>query len=714
MGLWRYLLLGSIEGAFAWSAYAVLEFIVSSVFGLARPYSILTPWHWQLTGLLIIAYVVTGLVSGALAGLVLYVLRISTRWIQNADTTAVLEAGGAFTLVITFSSNVLAYPSIENGQIVLFCVGLLFAAFLVASIHSGKHAERLGYLTNPWITAGLLLGLGQVFGFVKLKEDGSPVGGKVMVLAAGLTFALVAVALVSVFLGRHLRSRSSRRPLGSLGPAGVALGLAAALLLVCLWLGRPGHAAAEASAAGSTHFAQPNLVIVVLDTVRADHLSLYGYPRRTTPHIEALAHDSVVYTNAIAPSDMTLSSHGSLFTGLYAGWHGAHCRPPSASYGSSLNRDVHTLAEILAGKSYSTTGVSANLYLRENFGLQKGFQAFRIPRPVPILSAESWYLLRRSMRRGLTHFVDTAQFDRLFARSEDVNRVAFGLMDEDKLNRGPFFLFMNYMDAHFPYVPPSPFDSLFPGKLRSLTQDDLTAIQESVIRGATMTEDDHEHFMSQYDGGIAYDDAHVGQVVRWLKRRGLYDNTMIVVASDHGEQFGEKNLVLHANSIYQNLLHVALVVKYPKSARTGVVNDPVSLVDVAPTALAALGYPVPKQMQGRDLLAPGPLSPRQLYGESYPCPALHRSDCPPEGCLTRAVFSWPFKYTASSNGRREFFNLATDPGEDHNAVASQPDAAKELGAELGRWTKTIPATSAQRSNVGGEALQQLKSLGYVQ
>ncbi len=96
------------------------------------------------------------------------------------------------------------------------------------------------------------------------------------------------------------------------------------------------------------------------------------------------------------------------------------------------------------------------------------------------------------------------------------------------------------MDAHFPYVPPAPFDRSFPGKIRSMTQDDLTEVQERVVSGQPMDAGEYAHFISQYDGGIAYDDAHVGQVIRWLKRRGMYDNTMIVVASDHGEQFGEK------------------------------------------------------------------------------------------------------------------------------------------------------------------------------
>jgi arylsulfatase len=398
---------------------------------------------------------------------------------------------------------------------------------------------------------------------------------------------------------------------------------------------------------------------------------------------------------------------------MYPSWHGAHCDPPDATYGRELSPSVQTLAGLLAGRGYSTLGVSANPYLRKEFGLQRGFSEFRIPRPVPILSAEGWYLLRRGMRRGLSHFVDTAQFDRLFSRSEDINETLFATLDGPRLERGPFFMFANYMDTHFPYVPPAPYDRLFPGKNGAITQDDLDEMQDRVIQGADMPAADRTHCLSQYDGGIAYDDAEVGRLVDWLKLRGLYDNTLIVVASDHGEAFGEKHLVEHGNSAYQNLLHVALVIKYPHGARSGVVNAPVSLVDVAPTILNALGYPAPPQMQGRDLAAP-PDGSRILFSEAFPCPARHAPDCPKDGCMQRAAFSWPDKLISSNSGRRELFDVAADPAENHSMYATSGALAKELNRELGRWIKTMPVEARQRTGVSGADLQRLKSLGYIQ
>src|SRR5439155_24091737 len=136
---------------------------------------------------------------------------------------------------------------------------------------------------------------------------------------------------------------------------------------------------------------KPAVVVIVMDTVRADHLSVYGYERDTSPNLKALAGDSAVYTHAQSAADITLTSHASLFTGMYPSWHGAYCQPPEAAYGRELSKNVPTLTEILAGKGYRTFAVGANLYLRADFGLQRGFSEFRIPRPVPVLADERKY-----------------------------------------------------------------------------------------------------------------------------------------------------------------------------------------------------------------------------------------------------------------------------------------------------------------------------------
>ncbi len=408
--------------------------------------------------------------------------------------------------------------------------------------------------------------------------------------------AILLAAAGALVIGRIAR-RGPAAGRGHVRWSLVSCSPAALLLLACgaLSFETPSVGAESPGGAAST---RPNLVVIVMDTVRGDHLSIDGYSRDTTPHLRALARDSVVYTHAQAPSDITLTSHASLFTGMYPSWHGAYCQPPQAAYGRELSSKYPTLAELLHRDGYQTLGVAANLYLRADFGLERGFDQFRIPRPVPLLPDEDRSVLRYQLRRGLSFFFDTAQFDRLYAFGEDIDHELFTVLNLRAHPSEPFFAFLNYMDAHFPYVPPAPYSGIFPGRRPRFTQDDLGAEQEIISKGQGQPAGYRPHCESQYDGGIAYIDAQVGNVVDWLKRHNQYDNTMIVVTSDHGESFGAKNRVGHANSPYQNLLHVALLIKYPGAARTGVETQPVSLIDVAPTALAALKVAIPATMQG--------------------------------------------------------------------------------------------------------------------
>ena len=335
------------------------------------------------------------------------------------------------------------------------------------------------------------------------------------------------------------------------------------LMVVSYALGRPAPSGVEAASPAPAGSGRPNVLLIVMDTVHADHLAVYGYERDTTPNLRDLARDSMVYTEAMSASDITLTSHASLFTGMYPSWHGAYCDPQNAAYGRALSSAYPTIAELLQKGGYQTTGVAANLYLRADFGLERGFDRFDIPRPVPVLAAENGFMLRHGMRRGLSLVFDTAQFDRLYAMGEDINTALFADLSSPSKSGAPVFTFVNYMDAHFPYLPPAPYDARYPGRRPGMTQDDLEEEQKALVTGQSGAGDYRPHCVSQYDGGIAYEDRQIGDVVRWLKRRGAYDNTMIVITSDHGEAFGERNRVGHANSPYQNLLHVALTGQVP-------------------------------------------------------------------------------------------------------------------------------------------------------
>jgi len=700
---------GAVWGLSAWAAYCATEFVFSSLlFKFTRPYSTFPSWHWQPTWLLVAAFFATGIVCGAAAGLAVF-------FFGNSRNPLQFEQAGTLTLALAFLIRVVtAWPGLGGWSwLLLSC--LAFSALLMLGLRSGAWYARLGYLTNPWVISGFLLGLGQE-AVVLNMGTAEQLGSHVRLLEALLAFLLLALLIGALIAGDLLRPRLARWRF--LAQAGWVLAPAFALALVAVSQLLSATTITKAQAAPRlAKSGRPNVLLIVMDTVRGDHLAVDGYHLPTTPNLQALAQDSVVYTRAMSASDFTLTSHASLFTGMYPSWHGAFCQPPEAAYGRRLDDSVPTLAGLLAHQGYSTVAVAANLYMRAEFGLGRGFETFEIPRPVPVLADENWYLLRRSMRRALSYGFDTAQFGRLFAKGEEIDREFLSLLAPRAAPDAPFFAFLNYMDAHFPYAPPAPFDALFPGKNRRLTEEDLDAEQEAIAAGAPVPGNYRPHTLSQYDGGIAYLDARIGKLVAWLKQQDAYDDTMIVVTSDHGEAFGERNHTGHANSPYQNLLHVALLVKYPVSAAArgaaGVVDAPVSLVDVAPTVLAVAGAPVPAAMQGRSLLDASAASPREFFSETFPCATLQSPECP-RGCIARAVFSWPYKFITSTNGRRQLYDLSADPDETRDLSQSRAALARQLNAGLKAWMKTIPSRPRQKLLLGPEALQRLKSLGYAQ
>jgi arylsulfatase A-like enzyme len=702
--------MGALFGAAAWSSYAVVEFVFSSVvFRLTRPYAIFPAWHWSLTALVVIGYVLCGIVLGALSGIAIAL------WNRRGDSITSpsdsLESVAGLTLVAALVFHQLSGQGMRFGGKPFLAIGVVFLLLLAASLRSEAWRDRLGWLTNSWIIAAIWLGAG-LAGSILRSPVASQLGHRLDLAAAGVTAALLIAAASALIIGRAVR----RGPSG--GQWQMRLNLAActaAILLIAgsafLAFGQPAVAGAESGGASSSP--RPNLVLIVMDTVRADHLSMLGYQRDTTPHLRELAKDSVTYSHALSAADITLTSHASLFTGMYPSWHGAYTNPPDAMYGMELSPKYPTLAELLKRGGYQTLGVAANLYLRADFGLERGFEEFRIPRPVPMLPDESRYMMRYSMRRGIDYFADTAQFDRLYTLGEDIDREVFATIGNRSRPGDPFFLFVNYMDAHFPYVPPAPYSVRFPGRRWHMAQDDLEAEMEVIYHGQGQPAGYRAHCESQYDGGIAYEDAQIGTIVDWLKRHNAYDNTMIVVTSDHGESFGEKNRVGHANSPYQNLLHVGLLIKYPHSSRRGVEEAPVSLVDVAPTTLTTLNLPVPDTMQGRTL-AEGVPAGRRIFAETFISPVMHSPDCP-DGCVTKTVVEWPLKFIKNlTNGKPEFFDLSQDPHEQHNLFATQQERAAILRDHLDEWSKDLPKQGHTVKRIDSGIQKGLEGNGYIQ
>lgn len=315
----------------------------------------------------------------------------------------------------------------------------------------------------------------------------------------------------------------------------------------------------------------PNVVLISLDTCRADHLSCYGRFKQRTPNIDAVAAGGVLFANVISHVPLTLPSHSSMLTGTLPPYHGVH---DNISY--RLGDSSVTLAEVLKDHGYQTAAVIGAFILDARFGLSQGFDFYDDG-----IGDELTLMGGHPERRG-----------------EEVSRIAGAWLDEHA--KRPFFMFLHYYDPHDPYRPPSLFARLF--------ADD------------------------PYAGEIAYVDHAVGQVIDRLKQLGVYDNTLLIITGDHGESLGEHGELKHGYFVYHSTTKVPLIIKPPGPSRSRRVKRKVALVDVMPTVLSLLDLPTPEGLDGLDLSphftgSPATGDERYIYSEAmlatkYGCSSL--------------------------------------------------------------------------------------------
>lgn len=475
--------------------------------------------------------------------------------------------------------------------------------------------------------------------------------------------------------------------------------LLASLALVCALLG----CAPEPGA---------NVLLIVIDTLRADRLSSYGYSQRTTPGLDALAARGVRFANARSTSSWTLPAHASMFTGAFPIEHGA-----TQEY-TQLDDRLDTLAEILASHGYATFGASGNGVLNENSGLERGFAAFD----------ENWRLDTDGARYTPEDHPNLLS----------VRRFLSGLDASER-----FFVFVNYIEVHGPYRPPEPYRSRFlpDGPVRSLLRSARRqSVQEYYLDKRSIAEPEFRVLNALYDGEVAYVDSLVAALVKEVQASGHVDDTLVIVTSDHGENIGDHEHYRHVFSLYNTTVRVPLIVLLPGLARSGEVRaEPVSLVDLFPTILAAAGLdPAAYPSHGRDILAdPGgadrpifaeyyyPLQALQLFGGTTP--ERYHAFVAPLMRRLRSVERSGKRYLWSSDGTEELYDLESDPDERVNLARSPNQAAllDELRAELadyverGGGDKPLPADSVGLAPVGAfedlddETARQLRELGYV-
>lgn len=404
-----------------------------------------------------------------------------------------------------------------------------------------------------------------------------------------------------------------------------------------------------------------NVVLITIDTLRADHLGCYGYKNIKTPNIDGLAAEGTRFERASAVVPVTLPSHTSILTGTYPMWSGMH-----DFSGNRLSPQQPTLASVLKKAGYQTGAVLGAAVLDSRFGLNQGFDFY------------------------YDHFdfsrLDEANLDEMERPGNVVADTALDWLAKNSQN--PFFLWMHLYDPHFPYRPPEPYATEYASRL--------------------------------YDGEIAFADEQVGRLIRYLKEKRIYDNTIVVLSGDHGESLGEHGEKTHGFFIYNSTMHVPLIIKRPKAA-PGVVLGLVSLVDLMPTVLDAVGVEIPSQVQGRSLISVMTESKnsggkedrsrehreRVLYEETY---------------LPRIHFNWSelrgtenAKYHFIDAPRPELYDVTSDPGELHNLFSDKKAVSEEMRAKLSRTIKDYSAGKelAETTGLDPALMERLKALGYA-
>ncbi len=415
----------------------------------------------------------------------------------------------------------------------------------------------------------------------------------------------------------------------------------------------------------------PNVFLMVADTLRADYLPLYGAKDKAqTPNLDALAKDAVVFRNSFAQASWTKPSFGTIFTGLYAGIHGA------TGKASILPSEAVTLAEILRDFGYYTQAFPNNRNLLPSYGLAQGFTGYTYLMPHlyfgASFSAERlaiYEVLRRVWIRVKLPHIDVEHF---YQPAQKVIAAALDWLDHKNIpSNTPFLLFSHFMDPHDPYM----------------TQDPRGIGYASIVLG---TNPDPAHYLepmrAAYMDEVERVDHAMGEFLAGLRERGLYEDAMIIFTADHGEEFYEHKGWSHGPTLYEEVTHVPLLIKFPKNQRGGEVNTGIARhVDLMPTILHTVGAPLPQGMSGIPLLnAAGDFT-------NQPTPhSLAETDF--TGNILESIRTLDEKLIrANENNPRglapiEYYNLRQDPGEVNNIAGQgdpqEPALTRELNAQL--------------------------------
>lgn len=475
----------------------------------------------------------------------------------------------------------------------------------------------------------------------------------------------------------------------------------------------------------------PNVILLILDAVRPDHLSCYGHHRRTSPNVDSLAEEGVLYENAFSNSNYTAEAHPPIFTG--------HLPSRCGAYGDdrSLPEETALLGERLQEVGYRTFGTSAGAHIRRGRGYDRGFDVFHETHRIrPNLETLRKVLAERAFGKQAAFSLTRGPDDKTLYKFETLRE--FIEADDD-----PFFAFLNCKTAHYPYNPPRPYKSEYCPDLERPRCEFLERLYGAVGRqpqshpdvdlencrrnppefmtdARSLSDRELEVIQSWYDGCIRYLDERIGQLVETLRKNGTLEETYLIITADHGEMFGEKGLMAHRFSLYDALLRVPLVVRPPSGSDGRRIDGSVSLVDLFRTILDIAGAPRPDRPRSASLL---PFDGKA--GHQYVFAEVGRRDYenlarkypgyePPTAQVgpLQSVRDDIFKLIVSLDGHTELYRWREDPDELEDLSESHPEKVADLQSVLERETGSMTAEPARNESVSDSVKNTLQHLGY--
>ena len=451
---------------------------------------------------------------------------------------------------------------------------------------------------------------------------------------------------------------------------------------------RTARAYQRAAPTGVARPGAPNVLLIIWDTVRGSDLSLYGYPRATTPRLAAFAAGGVVFDRAQSPASFTLPSHASLFTGRWP-------HQLSVSWTAALDQAAPTLAEAMGRLGYRTGAFSANFsYVSWEYGVLRGFGRMEDYVSSPITAVTYAGLVRWLIRFGPVRLVLGIDEEPERRYAEDIGTGFLAWLDRSESGR-PFFAFLNTYDAHDPYIPKAPFDTLFGWPAGAGPKERARVRQLNNVAPAELKPVDLARLRDQYDGAIAGMDHSLGTLLEALAKRGVLDQTLVIVASDHGEAFGEHGMFGHGNGLYTEEVSTPLVMVMPGSVPAGVrVPGVASLRDVPATIADLIGaagpsWPLPGRTLARHWSGGAlPALSDTVVAEIDKRPREGKAWYPARRGDVRSMTVWPYHLIVTGEVA-ELYDLAADPGE-HQDLARRPEFGARrdsLVEALQRWRR---------------------------